>query len=386
MISQETVPSKVVSWADLRSLSVAQGQCITIALEIANPAQIRPQITNALHEVERRLRATEIDADTARMLAEPIHELAATIETEGDWGFGIILFRSPEVFRYFRLPELPKEFVTIGNRFQIRPLLGLFAHEQRFYLLALSQKHVRLFDCTQQSMEELQLPAKMPRNLEAWLNNRIPDHVLDNRSSAGPGEGSMKGVMFGTNTDREKHDEYLAHFFKEVDKGLRTVLLDKTIPLVVAAVEPEIAIYRRVNTYPRLTQQAVHGSPDGLTIPELHQRAVALLRQTFSAPLMKARTELENYRGTHLVSLNLHHTLRRAHEGRVSYLLLRQDAEQRGTWDEETQQVQTGDQLGRDEDLLNLAAIATLAHHGRAFGLEASEMPNGVDAAAVLRF
>jgi hypothetical protein len=76
---------------------------------------------------------------------------------------------------------------------------------------------------------------------------------------------------------------------------------------------------------------------------------------------MKARTELENYRGTDLVSLNLHHTLRRAHEGRVSYLLLRQDAEQRGTWDEETQQVQTGGQLGRDEDLLNLAAIATRA-------------------------
>jgi hypothetical protein len=101
---------------------------------------------------------------------------------------------------------------------------------------------------------------------------------------------------------------------------------------------------------------------------------------------MKARTELENYRGTDLVSLNLHHTLRRAHEGRVSYLLLRQDAEQRGTWDEETQQVQTTDQPGRDEDLLNLAAIATLAHHGQAFGLEASEMPNGVDAAAVLRF
>jgi hypothetical protein len=278
MISAETAASIVVSWADLRSLSVAQGECITIALKIPNPAQIRPQITNALHEVERRLRATEIDADTARMLAEPIHELAAAIEVEGDWGFGMLIFRSPEVFRYFRLPELPKEFVSIGNGFQIRPLLGLFAHEQRFYLLALSQKHVRLFDCTQQSMEELQLPAKMPRNLKPWLNNRIPDHVLDNRSSAGSGEGSMKGVMFGTNTDREKHDEYLAHFFKEVDKGLRTVLLDKTIPLVVAAVEPEMAIYRRVNTYLRLTQEAVHGSSDGLTIRELHQRAVALLR------------------------------------------------------------------------------------------------------------
>jgi len=82
------------------------------------------------------------------MLAEPIHELAASVETEGDWGIGMLLYRSPETFRYVLMRELSKEFVTVGNRFQIRPLLGLLSHEQRCYLLALSQKHVRLFDCT----------------------------------------------------------------------------------------------------------------------------------------------------------------------------------------------------------------------------------------------
>ncbi len=386
MTSQATGASSIVSWVDLRSLALSQGPCITIALAVPNPAQIHPQINNAVHEVERRLSGTDIDADTARMLAEPIHELAATIETEGDWGLAMLIFRSPEVFRYVRLRELAKEFVTVGNRFQIRPLLGLLSREQRFHLLALSQKHVRLFDCTQNNAEEMQLPVKMPRSLELWLNNRIPDHVLDNRSSGGPAEGSMKGVLFGTNTDREKHGEYLAHFFKEVDKGVHTVLLNTTVPLVLAADEPEIAIYRRVNTYPRLTEQAVHGSPDGLTVRELHRRALEVVRQTFSAPLIKARTELENYRGTHLVSFNLAQILRRAHEGRVSYLLLRQDAEQWGAWDEETQQLQMGGDRSREEDLLNLAAIATLLHHGQVFGLEASEMPNGVDAAAVLRF
>jgi hypothetical protein len=57
-----------------------------------------------------------------------------------------------------------------------------------------------------------------------------------------------------------------------------------------------------------------------------------------------------------------------------------------GVWDEETQQLQTGVGSGREEDLLNLAAVATLSHRGQAFGLEVSGMPDGVDAAAVLRF
>ena len=36
-------------------------------------------------------------------------------------------------------------------------------------------------------------------------------------------------------------------------------------PLVLAGVEYELAIYRRVNSYPRTLEQPVHGSPDGMT-------------------------------------------------------------------------------------------------------------------------
>ena len=370
----------------MRALATAKGACITSALSIPNPAQIRPQINNAIHEVQKCLSEAKIGGNTARILAGPIHTLAATIETEGDWAIGMLLYRSPETFRYVLMRELSKEFVTVGNRFQIRPLLGLLSHEQRWYLLALSQKHVRLFDCTHESAKEIQLAQQMPRSLEAWLNNRIPDHVLDNRSSAGHSDGSMEGVVFGTNTDREKHPEYLAHFFREVEQSVHAVMNNKDIPLVLAAVESEIAIYRRVNTYPHLMRQAIHGSPGEFTVRELHRRAVGIMGQTFSSPLIQARTEFGDYRGTHLASLNLLQIVRQASEGRVSRLMLRQDAEQRGVWDAETQQVQMASDPSFEEDLLNLAAVATLLHGGQAFGLATSAMPDGLDAAAVLRF
>src|ERR1700693_2779141 len=118
MTSHATGASSIVSWVDLRSLALSQGPCITITLAVPNPAQIRPQINNAGREVERRLSGTDIDADTARMLLEPIHELAATIEAEGDGGLAMLILRSPEVFRYVRLREVAKELVTVGKRFQ----------------------------------------------------------------------------------------------------------------------------------------------------------------------------------------------------------------------------------------------------------------------------
>ena len=107
----------------------------------------------------------------------------------------------------------------MSQTFQIRPLLSLVSREQKFYVRALSQEHTRLVMYTYKGRQELQLPRLAPHSLRAWMNTRAPDHILDNRSAGGPSVGKMKGVLFGTNTDRERHEEYLKHFFKEVDKA-----------------------------------------------------------------------------------------------------------------------------------------------------------------------
>jgi len=378
--------SGAVPYEDLRSLASAKAPCITAVVTIPDPVQLNAHITNTVREVEKRLEKARIDATTAANLVEPLRAMAAATEQEGDWSVSLALFRSPDIFRYFLLRDLVTEFVIVGERFQIRPLLPLLSHDQRFYLLALSQKHVRLFRCTYQSEQELPLRRLAPENLHVWLNNRIPDHVLDNRAFGGSSVGSMKGVLFGTNTDRERLDEYLAHFFKEVDKGIHHILRFETAPLIVAGVDSEITIYRRVNSYPRLLDKNVHGSPDGLTLPELHDRALEIMRHTFSIPLGKVMAEFQDYRDRNRVLFSLDEILLHAHEGRISDLLLREDAVQRGVWDECSLQVRTRDDNGSSEDLLNLAALFTISHRGQAFPLKAHEMPDRADAAALLRF
>ena len=200
------------------------------------------------------------------------------IEQQRDWSIGLLLYRSPYLFRHFLLHENIEDFVTVSERFQIRPLVSLMSREQKFYLLSLSQKHTRLLLYTYQSRQELQLRRLAPQSLRAWMNTRVPDHVLDNRSAGGPSVGKMKGVLFGTNTDRERHEEYIKHFFKEIDKGVHHILLGHTAPLILAGVEEEVAAYRHVNSYPRLIEQAVLGSPDAFEPNELHDRAMEIAR------------------------------------------------------------------------------------------------------------
>ena len=45
----------------------------------------------------------DIKPQWSNTLLEPVRELARTTETEGVWSNGLIVFRSPDVFRYFLL-------------------------------------------------------------------------------------------------------------------------------------------------------------------------------------------------------------------------------------------------------------------------------------------
>jgi len=358
---------EVVSFDDLRSLAAARVPCITAGVAIPDPLQLHARIQNLIRGIERHLKDAGVNSEEEFTLVQPIRTLANAIEEEHDWSIGLILYRSPDLFRHFWLRDTIEDFVTVSQTFQIRPLLSVVSKEQKFYVLALSQKHTRLLMYPYQSQHELQLRRLAPQSLRAWTNTRVPDHVLDNWSAGGPSVGKMKGVVFGTNSDRERHEEYLRYFFKEIDKGVHHILLGQTAPLILAGVEEEVAVYRHVNSYPRLIEQAVLGSPDAFEPNELHDRAMEIAREIAPPPLQKALDQLKDIFGTKLALSNIDEIVQRADEGRVADLLL-------------------GDESGPKADLLNLAALKTLQHRGQAFTVKKSALPPQTDALAILRY
>jgi hypothetical protein len=382
MIAQDTDTHEAVSFADLRALATAKGPCLTAVVPLPNPAQIEIQIKNAIRGLQKKLVERAVSRDTGSGLLAPIEELAAA-KADGTWAHALILLSSPGLFRYYLMRGPFKELQTVEDRFQIRPLLATLAHEARFHLLALSQKNVRLFHCTQHRIEPAANSETIPRSLEAWMNSQQPDHMLASRSSAGPSVGRMKGVVSGTSTDREREDQYLAHFFKEVDKGVSAHLRNETGPLVLAGVEYELAIYRRLNSYRPALEGAISGSPDGLPDRTLHQRAMELIESTFTERLQKTITDVREHAGTPRSSTDPRTVVQAAFQGRVLDLLVADNAEYWGAWNEETQHVDTGN---RREELLNAAALQTLQHNGRAFVLKESDMPVKSAVAAFFRF
>jgi hypothetical protein len=247
-------------------------------------------------------------------------------------------------------------------------------HEDEFYLLALSQKRTRLLHCTSQNSTPVDFPAGTPLSLSDAMQTRQPDHVLDNKSSAGPSVGSMRGVMFGTTTDRDAKDEYLTHYFQEIDRAVTRLLRGSGVPLIVAAVDRELALYRDVNTYPDLVEPGVAGAPDGLKGGEMHSRALALLQSRLAPGIRKALDQFDKSVGTGHASARGREILDAASEGRVSHLFVQESAAYRGYFQ------------GEERDLLNDAIIRVIQRGGMVTLLKSEDMPGRAQMCAVFRY
>jgi hypothetical protein len=188
--------------------------------------------------------------------------------------------------------------------------------------------------------------------------------------AAGPSVGSMQGVVVGTSSESEKEQDRFRHFLKEVERDVTKFLQRGGEPLLLAGVEYDVAIYRQLNTYPHLLAQAVHGSPERLTAPNLHDRAWEIMCQCPSQPLKKALADYRQHSGAALVLGDAGAIGKAAAEGRVAVLFVSENA----------------GAIGKADDPLNVAALETVLHGGWAFELNAADMPSKDSATALLRF
>jgi hypothetical protein len=368
----------------------AEGPCISILQHVrpllsrSTPRPVR--LKKALESLDPALDGRRLDPEERRRLLEPLYELEASGENgeEAREGSTLVIFRSPRVFQRFYVPQSLDESVTVADHFYILPLLPLVGAGRVFYILALSQQNIRLIRCGPDGAEEAPLPEWAPRTLDESAQTEPPDSSLDNRSSAGPSLGAMKGVMFGHAS--VKKDEYLAQFYREVDQALNELLKTEQATVVLAGVDYELALYRRVSNYPQLAPDGVRGAPDALKGAELFRRAQELADAHFAAPLDQALKAYDKL-GPERRSSDWKQAVTAAYEGRVAHLFLAQGAREMGVFDAASHTVeQHPDPQPGDEDLANAAAVETLLHGGLVDILPPDKAPGGAAIAALLRY
>jgi hypothetical protein len=366
-----------------------QGLCISIFMPTfrtgAESQQNQIRFRNLLRTAEEKLLAQGMRPQEIKTLLEPAQALPGNILFWRKQSDGLALFLSADLFRSFCLPEAFDELITVADYFHIKPLLPLFGSDKRFYILALSQKEIRLLEGTERNVQEIELESVPGSLAEALRYDESGKQVRFRAGTAGGGDHSAMVSGHGAEIDDTKDN--LLKYFRLIDRGLHDLLRDERAPLILAGVEYLFPIYREANTYPGLIEAGIPGNPQGISAEALHRSALKIGSPYFQKAEQDAVAQYRQSSGTGLTSSDLREIIPAAIHGRVGILFVASDRQQWGTFDQESGAVEIHPSMGAtSKDLLELAAVQTFLNGGTLFMLPPEKMPDTGNLAAVFRY
>lgn len=362
------------------------GPCVSIYMPAHRIAEEQDPIRlkNLLDSAEAELIARNVRSTEAQELLKPARELINDAEFWQHQDNGLAVFLAPSERLVYRLPIEFEEWVFVGERFYVKPMLPLLSDNDHFYILALGKHDVRLLRATRESFEEVDLGPKTPKSFEEALKY---DEFENNLQFHQTRAGKNAAMYHGQGTAERYPKEEVARFFTMLDKGVYNVIGQDHAPLVLAGLEYYFSIYRDTNSYPNLVPEHIARNSEEMRDDEIHTRALELLKPRFDEERRRAATQFENNSNTGIAATDLEKIVPAACNARVETLFVAVDAQRWGKFNRDANraEVRVEPQPG-DEELTNLAAVQTLSNGGRVFAVPMDQVPNNAVAAAVFRF
>jgi hypothetical protein len=341
---------------------------------------------NLLREAGQKLRVAGIRSPDAKKLLEPG---TALLKNKPFWQHqadGLAVFISSGLFYHYRVPLTFDALLVVTDRFHIKPLLPLFGYQGPFYILALSQNEVRLFQCTRYSVKEMDV-GNAPRSLSEALKYDDPEKQLQFHTRTPAASGERAAMFHGQGAGKDDAKENIMRFFQQLGQGLHTTLGKETAPLVLAGVEYLLPIYREASSYPYLMEQGIVGNPEALKPEDLHQQAWGIVEPYFLKAQEEGMAKYRQLAGSERSSKSIREIVPAAYAGRVDTLFVALGVQQWGFVDPDSRTVHLHDEPEPgDEDLLDFAAVRTYLSGGNVYALKPGEMPDEAPLAAIFRY
>lgn len=383
-----------ISLEELTALAaVSDGACVSIYMPTlwkSSEVQQNPiRFKNLIRQAESLL----VEGGLEHQDASNLLKSAMDLDEEDFWQHqnkGLAIFVSESTFRYYRVPiELP-ELVVVTDRFHLKPLLQLLTGDGQFYVLALSQHQIRLFEGDRFNIQEIDT-SDVPQNMEEVLQFDRLDKTWRDARVPSSGAGSTRqemGMFFRHGGGEEKNiNNDIRQYFYRVSDGIQSKLNNKKAPLVLAGVDYLLPLYREANAHPVLAEQEITGSGEDATVEQLHQQAWEIVHSHFVQEEERAIAHYHELSDTDKITTDLNKIVPAAYFQRVDTLFVPIGVQQWGLFDEGSGRIDLhGEQEPGDEDLLDFAAVHTLKNGGKVYAVQPGDVPDDAPLAAVFRY
>lgn len=342
---------------------------------------------NALQQIEKQLKNGSLNAEQIKALLEPAYLL---LKHETFWyelTRGLAVFIADNFFKTVKLPFAVEEELHVNKSFYLRPLVPLITSNGHFHLLAFSKNWTCFFRGDAYGMQRMEIEG-LPQGMEDVIHFEEKSANQTFRGeTGGPGNGSV-ATPHGHGSGLADDKEYISQYLKEVDQTLMTeVLANERVPLVLAAVDYMVGIYRQVSHYKCIADTAITGNYEHSNLQELYPKALEIAAPVFKERTKKALQSYGNSLATPLTSSMPEKVIPASYFSQVSDLFVEKGLHIWGTFDQDQNQLVIHEKKEQgDECLVDRAIVNTLLNGGDVHILEKAEMPNGAEIAAFMRF
>jgi hypothetical protein len=330
----------------------------------------------------------QFPAAEARTLLEPFEALADDSDFWAHTQNGLAVLGARGMFRVYKLQRTVAELAVVADSFHTKPLMRILQSADRYHVLGLNRKEVRLFEGNRDVLDEIEPAPGVPRTITEALGEELtdPHQTVASYGGVGPGRGPMRHGHGGKESEVDIDAE---RFFRAVDRGvLEHHSKPSGLPLILAALPEHHHRFHEVSHNPFLIQESIDVHPDALrSNDELRQRAWEVMEPRYRARSTALIEEFGNARAAGHGDDDLVQVAKAVIGGRVARLLIDGDRAVPGRVDAETGEVEHDDlsSPGVDDVLDDLGALVLKAG-GEVAVLPAERMPAKSGIAAIYRY
>jgi hypothetical protein len=371
-VEYKDIPTK----ADVERIAALRGPaCVSIYL----PTGTTPaEADRARIELKNHLAAAVRSLEKRGVPRDRIH----AVQTEGErilddrdfWRYqsrSLAVFLDGDLAETFRLPNRLGTACEVADRFYVKPLLRALTFPQSALILALAGNSVRLLHISpDRPPERIDVPG-MPRDVAAAVGKTS----ISGRQA----EGRIQGA--------EGQKVRMLEYVQAIDRALRPVLASSTEPLILAAAEPLLGIFRGAGEHPRLVPEVIAGNPEDKTDEDLAAAARGVLDRLYARKVGELRETYEGRIAAGTALVDLSDIARAATFGAVESLIIDFDRRVPGTVDEDSGAIRLdAEDAPGDYGVVDEIIRRALASKAKVYALRAEDVPGGGAAAAAVRY
>lgn len=319
-----------------------------------------------------------------KSLLEPFRKLEADRDFWNHTLDGLAVLGASNVFKVYKLQRPVPELAVVADSFHIKPLLRIRQSADRYQVLGLNRKEVKLFEGNRDSLDEIELADGVPQTISDALGEELTEPHQTVASYGGSGEP----MHHGHGGKEAEIDVDAERFFRAVDRAiLEHHSQPSSLPLILAALPEHHHLFHRVSRNPFLLADSLDVHPDALSsTDELRERTWQLLEPRYLARLAGLVEELGHAKSKGLGSEDLVEIAKATVSGRVATLLIEAGREVPGRIDDSTGEVFFEDlEHPEVDDLLDDLAALALKRGGQLIVVPAERMPTQTGIAAIYR-